>query len=310
MVKPVNDKKNIDKTKVFIPGDDRAYAEWRDYKLAHHVKKVSDLVVPVADLAKPDKAEIEAIGNLCRTSNMAVYETAPEAENADRAILRASLKTFCRYFGLHSVENHRSRDDDGVVALEITDKGIRSGYIPYTDKPLSWHTDGYYNSPDFRIRAMILHCAHNATDGGYNQLLDPEIAYIRLRDENPAYIEAFMHPQAMIIPENTDKRSPYRPVSTGPVFITDEKTGALHMRFTARGRNIIWRDDADTSAARDCLKEIMDNDPLMFRHKLQPGQGLICNNVLHNRDGFSEGGNSKATRLLYRIRYKERIANT
>jgi hypothetical protein len=38
---------------------------------------------------------------------------------------------------------------------------------------------------------------------------------------------------------------------------------------------------------------------------LQPGQGLICNNVLHDRSGFDDDGEHK--RQLYRLRYYQRI---
>ena len=40
---------------------------------------------------------------------------------------------------------------------------------------------------------------------------------------------------------------------------------------------------------------------------LAPGQGLICNNVLHDRTGFHDNG---PARLLYRGRYYDRITGT
>jgi alpha-ketoglutarate-dependent taurine dioxygenase len=42
-----------------------------------------------------------------------------------------------------------------------------------------------------------------------------------------------------------------------------------------------------------------------FRLKLQPGMGLLCNNVLHTRDGFFDTPGHR--RLLYRARYHDRI---
>jgi hypothetical protein len=41
-----------------------------------------------------------------------------------------------------------------------------------------------------------------------------------------------------------------------------------------------------------------------FHGKLEAGQGLICNNVLHTRSGFSDGENP---RLIYRARYYDHI---
>jgi alpha-ketoglutarate-dependent taurine dioxygenase len=149
---------------------------------------------------------------------------------------------------------------------------------------------------------MVLHCLRAADEGGENALMDPEIAYIRLRDENPDFIAALMHHRAMTIPANQGDRP-------GPVFAVDPATGALHMRYTARARHIVWRDDPATRAAVAFLTGILAGDgPLRFR--LSPGQGLIANNVLHNRTGFSDNAEIGRARLLYRARYLDRIAGT
>ena len=44
----------------------------------------------------------------------------------------------------------------------------------------------------------------------------------------------------------------------------------------------------------------------LLKGALSAGEGLICNNVLHNRSQFEE--NPEAPRLLYRLRYYNRIA--
>jgi len=207
-----------------------------------------------------------------------------------------------RSLGLVALEDHRSRDRDGLVSIEVVDSGGRLGYIPYTSRPISWHTDGYYNfhGPDRAVQAMLLHCARDA-DGGENGLLDHAVAYIRLRDEDPAHIAALSHPQAMTIPENVEPDGRVRPANVGPVFYVDPRSGALGMRYTARTRSIAWRDDAATHAAVKALERVLATDPLIIRARLKPGSGLVCNNVLHDRTGFApkDGGG----RLLYRIRY-------
>jgi len=43
---------------------------------------------------------------------------------------------------------------------------------------------------------------------------------------------------------------------------------------------------------------------------MQKGQGLIGNNPLHDRAGFSDEGSGNTPRLLYRARYHDRIAAT
>lgn len=293
---------NILKNNVFYLGDDAAYQFWRHTRLKEYPVLRDESIVTVKNPDEPTRHEISQIVNLCRNSNMAIYDSGG-------SILPQTLKRFCSHFGLHTSEGHRSAGDSGVVSIQTETRDGRSGYIPYTNKPLSWHTDGYYNAPQDTIRAMVLHCQRDASEGGVNELLDPEIAYIRLRDENPDFIAALMHPQAMMIPANEDPRSAYRPDSMGPVFSVDEKTGHLHMRFSARTRNIVWREDKTTRQAREFLLEVLQHDPMIVRHKLQSGQGIISNNVLHNRTGFVDADDARAARLLYRIRYKERVAS-
>jgi hypothetical protein len=41
---------------------------------------------------------------------------------------------------------------------------------------------------------------------------------------------------------------------------------------------------------------------------LEPGMGVLCNNVLHERSGFVD--DVAAPRLLYRARYYDRVAGT
>ncbi len=295
--------------KPFDLNDDTAYRRWRDDKLASYPARASEIFVEIDDLANPSEAERAALASRCHKANMAIYVSRPTL--ASEGSVRNELRAFAQAFGLHRTEGHRSAADDGIVAIEIARDAGRKGYIPYSDRPLSWHTDGYYNAPSDRIGAFLLHCVRGAEDGGENGLLDPEIAYIRLRDENPDFIEAFMHGEAMTIPANVEDNGKVRPQSTGPVFSVDSRTGTLHMRYTARSRNILWRDTPGTLAATRFLAGILaDGEPLVFRHKLSPGQGLICNNVLHCRTGFKNGPAllERSNRLIYRVRYLDRIA--
>jgi len=210
-------------------------------------------------------------------------------------------------FGLNQLDDNMGADD-GITSLKVVSDQQRGAYIPYTDKPIHWHTDGYYNTPDHQIRALFLHCVSPAAKGGENALLDHEIAYIHLRDLNPDYIAALMANDVMTIPPNIENGKEIRAVSSGPVFsmLAD---GNLHMRYTARTRSIEWKKDPVTQAAIKALSDFLASDsPYIYRATLQPGQGLISNNVLHDRSGFEDTGDNK--RLLYRLRYYQRIAGT
>ena len=109
----------------------------------------------------------------------------------------------------------------------------------------------------------------------------------------------------MTIPANTDAGGEIRPEVTGPVF-SYGNDGSIHMRYSARKRNIRWRDDALTCAAREFLTAMLDDKGgPVFKYRLQPGEGLISNNVLHNRTAFRDGAGHH--RLLYRARFFDRV---
>jgi hypothetical protein len=67
--------------------------------------------------------------------------------------------------------------------------------------------------------------------------------------------------------------------------------------------------DAATQAAVAALSRILATPtPWTLHGRLEPGMGLVCNNVLHDRSGFTE--TPARRRLLYRARYHERVAET
>ncbi len=285
----------------FSLDDEPAYRRWREAKLADHPASLAELQVTIRDPLQLSAAERHALGECCRRANMAIYRLRrPQGDPADKEGIRA----LGAQLGLLRLHHNLCADEDGISSLRVVNAGQRHTYIPYSSRPISWHTDGYYHPPGQRIRGMLLHCVQPAARGGDNALLDPEIAYIHLRDSNPDYIYALMHPRAMTIPANDVEDGEPRPAQSGSVFSVDE-AGHLHMRYTARTRSIEWRDDADTRAATACLNAFLASDsPWIFRHRLAAGEGLICNNVLHNRSAFEDG---ETPRLLYRARYLDRV---
>ncbi|WJW74341.1 TauD/TfdA family dioxygenase [Thiohalobacter sp. IOR34] len=278
-----------------------AYRRWRDARLAAR-PELAELIVPLGDPAAPTAAERAAILDRCRRANLAVYDL------GGRAVDRAALRALGRQFGLQRLDGNLCAEDDGVTALAVSADGSKRHYIPYTNRRLSWHTDGYYNPPGQRIRAFILHCVRPAAQGGESLLLDHELAYIALRDQDPALIEALMRPDAMTIPPNEVEGRQLRGTASGPVFSVDRQDGSLHMRYSARTRNIQWRDDPLTRAAAQALQALWaEGSPWIYRLRLKAGQGVICNNVLHCRTAFEDGAAPERQRLLYRARYYDRI---
>lgn len=287
----------------FLVNNVSAYRAWREQKLQEYPQTGADLLVEIEDAHSLNEDEYRTLLHLCYKTNMAIYRIT----KGDYAS-KQSVRALGRRFGLERLDNNLCADEDAITSLKIMSEGRHTGYIPYSNRPISWHTDGYYNKPGQQIRGMILHCVSTAASGGENLLLDHEIAYLHLRDRNPDYITALMHPQAMTIPPNVEGGEEIRSEQTGPVFSIDPQ-GNLHMRYTARKRNIAWREDSLTQEAVACLSEFLASDsPYIFRHALQPGEGYLGNNVLHNRTAFED--NETQHRLLYRARYFDRIANT
>lgn len=277
-----------------------AYQRWRDARMEAWPKAVEDLIVPVANPAALTPAEQSELAVRLRRCNMALY-AAPSQPMLDRDGLRALGAAF----GLHRLDSNMLADEDGVTPLSVAPDGTRSRYIPYTDKPLTWHTDGYYNAPDRQVRAILLHTVRPAVEGGANALLDHEMAYILLREADPAHIVALMRPDALFIPENAEEPGQARPGRLGPVFSV-LPDGRLHMRYSRRKTNIVWADAPEVQAAVTALEAILDSgSSCIFRHKMEAGQGLVCANVLHNRTRFSDG--TDGGRLVWRARYHDTL---
>ena len=286
--------------------NEAGYQTWRAAKLANIAAQKVDRVVPVKDVALLTDQEHAAILERCRNTNLAIYEVTGGGETDKQAI-----RAFGRQFGLESLDMNLRADEDSITSLRVVEASAGTHYIPYTNRPLNWHTDGYYNRPDEQVRGIIMHCVSTAASGGDNLFLDPEIAYLLMRDENPDYIEAFMQPDAMTIPSNMEAGVELRPAQSGPVFSIADDSGALHMRYTARTRSIEWKDDRNTRGAVGFLLELLASDSIyIIRHRLCAGQGIICNNVLHKREAFADDAASGQERLLYRARYHERIRGT
>ena len=286
----------------FDLANESAYRAWRDAKLAAYPRSVDELIVPLADPRHLTAAEITALEDRCARANMAIYSA--KLPPADKSI----PMQLGRQLGLVRLEGNYLADEDGLSSITPADDdggGVRGDYIPYTHKPINWHTDGYYNALDRRILGMTLHCAQDAESGGENALLDHEIAYIQLRDINPDYVAALMQPDAMTIPARMDEDNVARPEQSGPVFAADPAEGFLFMRYTARTRSIVWKADAVTQAAVKALAGILASSEYILTARLGPGMGLICNNVLHTRSGFSDSPDHR--RLLYRGRYYDRL---
>jgi hypothetical protein len=278
--------------------DDDVYRRWRAHKLATRAQRADDLS---AD-------ERDAMLQRCAVWNMAIYRLPREAADPS-----AALRARCAQIGLQALDANWLADDDGLSSITVRSGDAAPGadahgaYIPYTDRAIRWHTDGYYHEAGRRIRAMALHCVRPAAAGGVNALLDHELAYIALRDESPRWVRALMARDAMTIPERRAADGSVRAAQSGPVFSVDPSDGQLHMRYTARTRSIEWKDDIPTRGAVAFIEQLLTGpNPQVMRLRLDAGMGLVCHNVLHDRTAFTD--DPVHPRLLLRARFLDRVA--
>lgn len=288
----------------FSLDNDELYQRWRDKKLKNCATNLGDLLVEIDDPRRLSGNEHSALLERCRKANMALY-LSKTGTDTDPEIPLA----MARAFGLRNINKNWLADDTGLTSLTVREDGVRSGYIPYTNRAINWHTDGYYNSANRQIHALNLHVTQQAASGGENALMDHEIAYILLREKNPEYISALMGPRAMTIPARIDDAgSVARPEEPGPVFVI-MPSGDLHMRYTVRVNNVIWADDPVSREALAYLEELLGSDsPYIYRGRLESGMGLVSNNVLHDRAAFTDDATHK--RHYYRARYFDRLGGT
>ena len=78
------------------------------------------------------------------------------------------------------------------------------------------------------------------------------------------------------------------------------------MRYTARTRSIVWKNDAATQQAMALLARLLAGAcRWSLRVRLEPGMGLVGHNVLHERTAFVD--DPAAPRLLLRARFLDRV---
>ncbi len=279
-----------------------AYQRWREKKLASAPDDIGALLVEVKDPRDFSDSEYQALHERCLNTNMAIYASTIGAIAGTGIALSVGER-----FGLHDIDHNPGAEEDAVTALTVQNDAVHAGYIPYTNRQIHWHTDGYYNELDKQDHGLLLHCVRPAMHGGENALMDHEMAYLLMRDENPDYIQALMQPDVMMIPKNVVDGKEVRPDRSGPVFMFGPGNH-LHMRYTMRKRNIVWKDEPLVRQAVNWLEGLLNSDsPYIYRATLQSGWGLVSNNVLHDRSAFEDNNDPADNRLLYRARYHDRI---
>jgi len=289
----------------FCLSNERSYQQWRATKLTHFNHHMNPLSVTIEDITTPQHNQICLLSERIKRHNIGFYHLKNPKKPTKN---KHNIAKLAALLGLNRLDHNLCADEDKFSSITVNKQKNQRQYIPYSNRRLSWHTDGYYNTPNQQINAFILHCEQPAKTGGESLFLDHEIAYILLRDENPDYIHALTKVNAMTIPANVLNGKIIRTAQSGPVFSFNPTGGHLHMRYSARQHNIEWQQDSLTLEAKAFLETLWEHgSPYILQHTLQANQGIICNNILHCRTAFKDHHNLEKKRLLYRGRYLDRV---
>ena len=266
------------------------FLRWAEEKEKNIPQNTDGIIVNIHDINNVKISEIAKIKETINKYNSCIYSS------------KVALKTNTNLLKFVESVGMRTYDCKNIESSEISTitplQNNKINYIPYTDKSLNWHTDGYYDKKS--IFSWLLHCVNPATQGGENYFLDHELAlreYILRNDD----VNNLMAEDALTIPENKDTS---RSELSTYVFSFKNQYKKLHMRFSMRKDNIGTSRKANSAMTK--LREIIENDCAKYSltYKLQKNEGIITNNILHGRKAFKD---DKVKRKLLRIRSYERL---
>ena len=266
------------------------FLRWAEEKERDIPHNIDGIIVNIHDINDVKISEIAKIKETINKCNSCIYSSKIALKS------NTNLLKFVESVGMRTYDrnNIESNEISTITPLESN----KINYIPYTNKSLNWHTDGYYDKKS--IFSWLLHCVHPATHGGENYLLDHELAlreYVLRYDD----VNNLMSEDALTIPESKDTS---RSEISTYIFSIKNQYKKLHMRFSMRKDNIGTSPKAGDAVTK--LKEIIENDCAKYSltYKLQKNEGIITNNILHGRRAFKD---DKVKRKLLRIRSYERL---
>ena len=275
---------------MFLSSKSSEFLKWAAQKENNIPKNINEISVEIKDINRATKNEISKIRSTLDKFNCCLYRSNRDLES------NSCLLDFAKAVGMKTFDCNNIEANEISTISSIKNEKIQ--YIPYTNKALNWHTDGYYDKKP--LFSWLLHCINPADDGGENYLLDHELAmreYVLSYDD----IEVLMNKRAITIPEsqgsNRSELSTY-------IFSFDNDYEKLHMRFSMRKENIKMSDNTFTAMSK--LTDVIENNCSKYsiNYKLSKNEGILSNNILHGRNSFKD---DKVQRKLLRIRSYERL---
>jgi len=267
------------------------FIEWAAKKDLDIPSNINDLKVSISDINHVSKAEISQIKQKLTKFNCCIYASGTDLDD------NSKIMRFAQSLGMRTFDSHNI-DDSAISTISANKDENNMRYIPYTNKGLNWHTDGYYDSKP--IFSWLLHCIEPALSGGENFLLDHELAireYILKYDD----IIYLTNNETFSIP--TDEVAK-REITSNYVCDMNNEYKKLHMNFSMRKENIIVNKDSESAMSK--LIKIIKEDCKKYHltYKLSKSEGIVSNNILHGRNAFKDG---QVMRKILRIRSHERL---
>tara|TARA_Y100000768_G_C23956289_1_gene672980 strand:+ start:103 stop:933 length:831 start_codon:yes stop_codon:yes gene_type:complete len=269
----------------------REFMAWAAQKEANIPSNISDLKISIKDINHVESDEILRIQAIVKRYNCCIYKSSSELKS------KKDLLNFAQSIGMITYDKNNI-DNDPVCCITRNKPNDKKGYIPYTNKALNWHTDGYYDHKP--IYSWLLHCVAPAVEGGENRLLDHELVirqYVLKYDD----INLLEKEDAFTIPGNEDAG---RLDTASYICSNNNKYKKLHMKFSMRKDNIKLNNKVGLAIIK--MRDVIMNDCKKYylTYKLSKDEGIISNNILHGRNSYRDDDN---VRKILRIRSYERI---
>jgi hypothetical protein len=280
-------------------GKSSDYQAWKQRRLAAACKPSSMHFYPIDNANSASVTDnTDVLISLCEEVEQhgyAFYQFEDNAQLTAHAV-RKSIARLHRSLGLTDADTGVLAGEDNLSLLKNSTDAAKRRFVPYSDRAMNWHTDGYYNAPNSSVRTFCLHCIEPAKSGGALTLLDDQLLLIALYDQNPEAVALLAHKEAMLVPESRDELGHARPDRLSAVFEVNH--GRLLTRFTTRKHNIQWRTPTTKSAIEDATKLLNEQTQWQQVVRLEAGQGVVTRNILHCRSAFEDGVDMTGRQIL------------
>ena len=222
------------------------------------------------------------------------------------AVTEAYLLQLAGALGLRTLDTTVTATSGQLTTIGVNQRGDKASYVPYSERALGWHTDGYYNAATAAVRSFLLHCVCPAASGGLNQFVDPRRVLARIAAEEPQLLDVLAQKDCLTIPANVRAGREVRAAITTAVFARSSE-GQLMTRYTERSRHVNWSHAAESSGAVTTMRSAIRAEARALPSiKLEANCGVLSMNALHCRTAFSDA--HAAPRTILRGRFAEAIA--